>query len=102
MRKYSRVGPIIVIVLLTLLCHPVEATACPTCKGGLSDHTALGYAISIVFMMGMPFLILSFWAVTIYRLRCLASTIPTLDLADQTQFVNQRVMTSATSPNFEV
>jgi len=48
----------------------VPALACPTCKGSLHDNgVATGYAISILFMMGMPFLISAFWAVVIYRLR---------------------------------
>ncbi len=46
------------------------ATACPTCKDGLHQNgAAVGYAISILFMMGMPMLIAVFWAVTIRRLR---------------------------------
>ncbi len=45
------------------------AAACPTCKLGLHGDTALGYAISILFMMSMPFTIFSFWVVTILRLR---------------------------------
>lgn len=44
--------------------------ACPTCKGALHDNgVATGYAISIVFMMAMPFLIMAFWVVMIYRMR---------------------------------
>ena len=44
--------------------------ACPTCKGSLHDNgVATGYAISILFMMAMPFLIMAFWAVMIYRMR---------------------------------
>ncbi len=45
------------------------ATACPDCKGALHGELALGYAISILFMMAMPFLIFTFWVVTILRLR---------------------------------
>ena len=47
-----------------------SASACPTCKDSLhSNGVATGYAISILFMMGMPFLIAIFWAVVIFRLR---------------------------------
>jgi len=37
---------------------------------------ATGYAISILFMMGMPFLIMAFWAVMIYRMRKLMMSDP--------------------------
>ena len=100
MRKFARIIPILAIGLLTLLSNPVEAIACPTCKDGLANHTALGYAISILFMMGMPFLILSFWTITVIRLRRLATESPHEIPSDQ--FVNQRVIASASSPNFEV
>ena len=44
--------------------------ACPTCKDGLhADRSAAAYAMSILFMMGMPFVILSCWVTTIVRLR---------------------------------
>ena len=76
MRKFARIVPVLAIGLLTLLCNPADAIACPTCKDGLADHTALGYAISILFMMGMPFLILGFWTVTAIRLRRLAADSP--------------------------
>ena len=55
---------------------PASAWACPTCKDGLHDGTAMGYAISILFMMGMPFLILAFWTVLILRLRAAANRSP--------------------------
>ena len=46
-----------------------SASACPTCKSALHHGLALGYAISILFMMAMPFVIFAFWVVTILRLR---------------------------------
>ena len=49
---------------------PSVVAACPTCKDGLHDDgTAFAYACSILFMMSMPFVILSFWVTTIIRLR---------------------------------
>ena len=69
MKKIARILPCLVIGLLILFYNPGNALACPTCKDGLADHTAFGYAISILFMMGMPFLILGFWTITIIRLR---------------------------------
>ena len=43
--------------------------ACPTCKNALHSGLALGYAISVLFMMAMPFVIFAIWIVTILRLR---------------------------------
>ncbi len=62
-----------VLIQIALL-QPSLAEACPTCKDGLhADGTALAYAVSILFMMAMPFLIMSFWVVTIVRLRAKAA-----------------------------
>jgi len=56
------------VIFIAMFCS--NAMACPTCKDSLhSNGVAMGYAISILFMMGMPFLIVAFWAVLIYRLR---------------------------------
>ena len=60
---------IFVFALLALGLQPECAMACPTCKNAFHHSLALGYAISIVFMMAMPFLIFAFWIVTILRLR---------------------------------
>lgn len=55
--------------------------ACPTCKDGLHDDgTAAAYAFSILFMMGMPFVILSCWVTTIMRLRTKMNDAPQNDL----------------------
>ena len=63
-----------ILILITLLYGllPAEAWACPTCKSSLHGGLALGYAISILFMMAMPFLIFAFWVVAIMRLRSAA------------------------------
>jgi heme/copper-type cytochrome/quinol oxidase subunit 2 len=58
---------ILATVLSGISCE--TAMACPTCKSALHNGLALGYAISILFMMAMPFLIFTFWIVTIFRLR---------------------------------
>lgn len=52
------------MTLLVMLVVPAIAVACPTCKDGIAgDPTnsgmVQGYGLSIVFMMSMPFLILS-------------------------------------------
>ena len=61
---------VIAILLVGLNCVAADSVhACPTCKDSLHNGVAVGYAISILFMMGMPFVILSFWVVTIVRLR---------------------------------
>lgn len=47
-----------------------RVSACPTCKDSLhANGVAIGYAASILLMLAMPFLIVMFWAVVIYRLR---------------------------------
>ena len=70
----SRFLAIVFCVLVQIvLLQPSIASACPTCKDGLHDGTALAYAISIVFMMAMPFAIMSFWIVMIIRLRAKAA-----------------------------
>ncbi len=56
--------------LLLQLVFSSSVLACPTCKDGLhADGSAAAYAMSILFMMGMPFVILSCWVTTIVRLR---------------------------------
>jgi hypothetical protein len=57
-------------VAVATLVFTAPLSACPSCKGSLHENgVATGYAISIVFMMAMPFLISAFWAVMIYRMR---------------------------------
>lgn len=54
---------------LLLVLFPNMAEACPNCKGNLdANHQAFGFAISILFMMGMPFAILTGWCVTLWKL----------------------------------
>ena len=64
-----RLTTIFVLALLLAGTFCDFAMACPTCKNALHHGLALGYAISVLFMMAMPFVIFAFWAVTIYRLR---------------------------------
>jgi uncharacterized membrane protein len=56
------------VVAVTSMCQ--SALGCPTCKESLHvNGVATGYAISILLMMVMPFLIVTLWALAIYRLR---------------------------------
>ena len=78
-------------VLILQLVFSGSLIACPTCKDGLhADGTAAAYAMSILFMMGMPFVILSCWVTTIVRLRHNVSEVghPSLDDATDEE-VNQ-------------
>lgn len=60
----------LILVPIVMATFAARVSACPTCKGTLHDNgVATGYAVSILFMMGMPFLISAFWAVVIYRMR---------------------------------
>ena len=59
-----------IFVLVNMAMFAAPLSACPSCKGSLHENgVATGYAISILFMMAMPFVIMSFWIVTIIRLR---------------------------------
>ena len=58
---------LLAVFLTSTFCE--SAMACPTCKSALHHGLALGYAISILFMMAMPFVIFAFWVVAILRLR---------------------------------
>ena len=70
--------PIAIILLALILMGTFcdNAMACPTCKSALHSGLALGYAISILFMMAMPFVIFAFWVVTIVRLRARVEQLP--------------------------
>lgn len=51
------------IAAVVLLCLPVVAEACPSCKQSLvassNPHLVRGFGWSIIFMLSMPFLILA-------------------------------------------
>ncbi len=51
------------IAAVVLLCLPVVAEACPSCKQSLAassnPHLVRGFGWSIIFMLSMPFLILA-------------------------------------------
>lgn len=59
-----RFTTIIIVVLITVFCLQSFAMACPTCKDGMGNdperaNLVRGYFWSILFMMSMPFLILT-------------------------------------------
>ena len=84
MNKLTKITIAILAICVAQWGMPELASACPTCKDGLHDDgTAFAYAFSILFMMGMPFVILSFWVTTIWRLRAKA-----FENVDQTDFVD--------------
>jgi hypothetical protein len=62
MRRLSWLYPLLALALLLLLAG--DASACPNCKEALANQTGDaarlkdGYFYSILFMMGMPFLLL--------------------------------------------
>lgn len=64
---------LVVLGLLFLVDATLPSTAlgCPTCKDTLGLHALkvqLGYALSIGFMMLVPFGILGGWSIAIYRM----------------------------------
>lgn len=76
MNRPSRIILIAVTLLLVLACFADTASACPTCKDGMAGDPAysnmvIGYFWSIIFMMSMPFLVLSGVAgYFYYEVRC--------------------------------
>lgn len=73
MNLKNRILIVLALVAGIQFAVPAEIMACPTCKSGFEDGTAFAFAFSILFMMAMPFLIMTFWIVTILRLRASAS-----------------------------
>ena len=70
MTNFRLIGCLVIAFCWMQLAIPRIAAACPTCKNGLHDDgTAAAYAISILFMMSMPFVILLCWFIAIVRLR---------------------------------
>ena len=70
LKQFSKLVACSFQVVLLQLVFSSSLLACPTCKDGLhADGSAAAYAMSILFMMGMPFVILSCWVTTIVRLR---------------------------------
>ena len=59
--------PLVCFLTCGLLCDLV--VACPTCKEGMHNQSASAFAMSILFMMSMPFLILAGWVFAICRMR---------------------------------
>ncbi len=61
------------IALALFVCFASSAAACPTCKDGLAQNDphgqamAAGYYYSILFMMSMPFIILTTFGSFAYR-----------------------------------
>lgn len=58
------------LALLAMLLLSSVVDACPTCKLAIqegSDHSQQGYALSILFMMAMPFAIATGWTIFIVR-----------------------------------
>ena len=65
----NRIKTLTLTIVTAIVLHgltPEWADACETCN---HHGNALGNAISILFLMAMPIVILSFWAVTMFRLR---------------------------------
>jgi len=59
------------VFLIATLFLSQTAVACPTCKDTLGHHAIQmqqGYALSILFMIAVPFGILSAWTVAIVRM----------------------------------
>ena len=70
------------IIALVFVCAAGTAEACPTCKEAIHvNGSGTAYAVSILFMMSMPFAIMAFWTILILNLRAKARR---LSLATET------------------
>jgi len=49
------------LLFAILVDFPTTAWSCPTCKDGLGENYVSAYAFSIVFMMTVPYLILTWF-----------------------------------------
>lgn len=61
----------LLLLMVLVFAFPSSADACPTCKDTLGLHALrvqAGYALSIGFMMLVPFAIICAWAVAIFRM----------------------------------
>jgi hypothetical protein len=64
---------LLIIAMATVLLAAGVASACPTCKDGMASndpehaHMVKGYFYSILFMMGMPYLLLTSFGLYMYR-----------------------------------
>jgi hypothetical protein len=73
MRGYRFRTAIVLLTLATVLVAANAAFACPTCKDAVAandpEHEGMvkGYFYSILFMMGMPYLVLSCFGIYMYR-----------------------------------
>jgi hypothetical protein len=72
--KFLPSRPLLIALAITaILLVADSATACPTCKDGLAQNDphgqsmAAGYYYSILFMMSMPFIILTTFGSFAYR-----------------------------------
>ena len=64
---------LLLIAMAAVLLAAGVASACPTCKDGVAAndpehaHMVKGYFYSILFMMGMPYLLLTSFGLYMYR-----------------------------------
>ena len=66
----------IATIAAVLICAAGTVQACPTCKEAIHENgSGTAYAVSILFMMSMPFVIMAFWTILILNLRAKARRI---------------------------
>jgi hypothetical protein len=59
-----------IALVIAILAIPDLGFACPDCKRTLAENNLdVAFAVSILFMMSVPFLILAGWGTAIYRMR---------------------------------
>ena len=61
----------IIVAILFVMAVPDYACACPTCGESIDEQhhsIGFGYAVSILFMMSVPYMIISWWAYICLRI----------------------------------
>ena len=66
----TRRTAMVFLVVMVLFCSADFVSACPTCKNSVAgqEHLIRGYFWSIVFMMSMPFILLTSFSAYFYYL----------------------------------
>ena len=60
----------IIVAMLFVIAVPDSIYACPTCGESIDEQHSIGfgYAVSILFMMSVPYMIIAWWAYICLRI----------------------------------
>jgi uncharacterized membrane protein YjgN (DUF898 family) len=72
-RSIAHRAVLVLLAVVVVLAFSATASACPTCKNALAENDphhqnmVAGYFYSIIFMMSMPFLLITTFSLYMYR-----------------------------------